>query len=108
MPFELNRGLDRRIFEERGSESIVSAMFSPDGKWLATLDQASRGPWDIEGRHTLVRLWDAATWAPVASYEAGALATSMVWQADSRRAFIGHADGSVSEIELAPAADPAK
>lgn len=99
-PLMVGRGLPDGVREERGPESIVAIAFSPDGKHLATVDQASRWPWDLGTRNTIVRVFAAGSWALEARYDVGARATAICWNEDSTGAWIGHADGTISELLL--------
>jgi WD40 repeat protein len=102
MPLEFGRGLGPKVFEERGSESIPAVAFSPNGKWFATVDQHSREPWDIDGRATIIRVFETANWTLRTRYVAGPLATAICWKPDNRTAYVGHANGMISELELIP------
>jgi hypothetical protein len=102
MPLEFGRGLGPRVFSERGSESIHATAFSPDGKLFATVDEYSREPWDIEGRDTIIRVFETANWTLRKRYVAGPRATAICWKPDNRTAYIGHANGMISELELIP------
>lgn len=95
----LNRGLGE-IVGERGSENIVAVCFSPDGKWLATVDRASRKPWGLGKRDTLIRVFEVGTWKLRDRFDAGPHATALLWLPDSKSAYLGHADGSISKLLL--------
>ncbi len=97
---QLGRGLGGDIYEERGPEEILVVAFSPDGRWLATLDSPGRAPWDLGSRDTLVRLFDTRTWTLAACYGVDDGATALCWKDDGRSAWIGYADGALREVLL--------
>ncbi len=66
------------------------AVFSPDGRWLATLSPASPG-----GHERLARLWDAATLAEVTSFEGGPYYTDLAFNAGSDLLAGSHRDGTL-------------
>ncbi len=66
------------------------AVFSPDGRWLATLSAASPG-----GHERLARLWDAATLAEVTSFEGGPYYTDLAFNAGSDLLAGANRDGTL-------------
>ncbi|MBI4612523.1 MAG: hypothetical protein HY720_02835 [Planctomycetes bacterium] len=100
--FRLGRGLPPWIREERGSEEIRGVAFSPEGNWFATLDQASRKPWDLGERDTLIRVWDTETWRVRRTHAVARDATGFTWTPDATGFLLGHADGRITRLSFLP------
>src|SRR5207245_2099473 len=90
--------LDPSVPEFREPEGVVAVAFSPDGNWLASVDVEERKPWDLGRRASLLRLWKVRDWSLHSCFEAGEKASSICWDLDSKRIWIGLESGGLRRI----------